>query len=725
MPSMKLRKLIIGSCVILPACQSIPLRSPNSSGSAAFPFDLQKVHELNIEQQREEDLLKRAIKEHDKSAEEIRQKNTERILKAQQQTLQRIDSQESQKSSFSDSPKAFSTSDNSKWGTQSEKFLLGELNLYTGKSPHSFFVMSNSRSLNYELLLEHATFSKEQSPFPSDNEDRRDAQKYLKSQITCDADFELKSTLFKFKKYSAGQTAKFNWYDSRLNGQNVRFRPSSKVKSCTIDFVNTFADKKTNYRVQLFTEASRYPYVDKLSKNVDGCILPMAGNLTGPQKFFLRTDYLFMNCPLAVDSLKTLEDPIDGFQEKVKMLLGKPLPSNYLTQKNPFAPLDFSQAPKLDAIYVSYLVFRSDYYGNVIAELLKYHANRGAMVRILVSDVISTKKDKKLYDLMSSENGNIKVLTYRYNRSAQSGGWFHQLHRTNHVKALVTLSNSHPQHNRAVIGGRNVHDGFLFTQAPNHKAYPSLVNYGGGEESFVHWRDFEFLVESKEFAERIATQLAALWMQDSVTYLVKPSTAQAPTVQNLSESYFKDADTRPLARHYMSIPFKDDQVLETYYADLIKSAKRKILISTPYFRPLKKVGEALLEASERGVEITLITRLDLKGDTADFILGAVNKDGVNRFRDTVKIYEYTEPKIILHSKLVMIDDELSFLGSVNLNKRSFVHDMENGVLIYSPSFAKHMEKIFNTYTKTSRQITEKQKVWFWQRALIYMLDDEF
>lgn len=725
MSSLNLRKLLIGCCILLPACQSSILRSPNSSSTAVFPFDLQKVHELNIEQQREEDLLKRAIKQHNQSEEENRQKKTERILKAQQQTLERINTQESRKGSFVHAPKSFETTDHSHWGTQSERFLLGDLSLYKGNSPFSFYVMSNSRNLNYELLLEHTTFFKESSPFPNDNDEPKNSQKYLKANLSCDGDFELKSTLFKFKKYKSGQVAKFNWYDARLNGQNVRFRPSPKVKSCTIDFVNNYENTKNKYRVQLFAEAHRYPYADRVAKSVDGCILPMAGNLSGPQRFFLKTDYLFMNCPLPTDSIKTLEDPVDGFQEKVKMLLGKALPANYLAQKNPFAPLDFSQAPKLDVIYVSYLVFRSDYYGNVIAELLKYHANQGAMVRILVSDVISTKKDKKLFEKLSTENGNIKVLTYRYNSSAQSGGWFHQLHRTNHVKALVTLSNSHPQYNRTVIGGRNIHDGFLFTQAPNHKAYPTLVNYGGGEESFVHWRDFEFLVESKEFAEKVVSQLSSLWMQDTVTYLVKPTTAQAPTTQNLSESYFKDADTRPLARHYMSIPYKDDQVLETYYADLIKSAKRKILISTPYFRPLKKVGEALLEASERGVEITLITRLDLKGDTADFILGAVNKDGVNRFRDTIKIYEYTEPKIILHSKLIMIDDELSFLGSVNLNKRSFVHDMENGVLIYSPAFAKRMEKIYQTYTKTARQITDKQKVWFWQRALIYMLDDEF
>jgi hypothetical protein len=40
-----------------------------------------------------------------------------------------------------------------------------------------------------------------------------------------------------------------------------------------------------------------------------------------------------------------------------------------------------------------------------------------------------------------------------------------------------------------------------------------------------------------------------------------------------------------------------------------------------------------MRAVDRGVEVTIITRLDLEGDTADFILGAVNKEGVNKFYD--------------------------------------------------------------------------------------------
>jgi phosphatidylserine/phosphatidylglycerophosphate/cardiolipin synthase-like enzyme len=175
-------------------------------------------------------------------------------------------------------------------------------------------------------------------------------------------------------------------------------------------------------------------------------------------------------------------------------------------------------------------------------------------------------------------------------------------------------------------------------------------------------------------------------------------------------------------RHYVSIPFKDEPNLNLFYARMIDSAKKKILISSPYFRPVKEIGEAIDRAISRGVDITIITRLDLEGDTADFILGAVNKEGVNRFISKVKVFEYIEPKVILHSKLLMIDEEFSFISSVNLNKRSFYHDLENGVVVNDAKFTQKMGELYKEYMTISKQLTEQQKVVFWKKWIIAVFD---
>ena len=155
---------------------------------------------------------------------------------------------------------------------------------------------------------------------------------------------------------------------------------------------------------------------------------------------------------------------------------------------------------------------------------------------------------------------------------------------------------------------------------------------------------------------------------------------------------------------------------------MVDSAKKKILISSPYFRPVKEIAEAIDRAIQRGVDITIITRLDLKGDTADFILGAVNKEGVNRFIGKVKVYEYIEPSVILHSKLLMVDDDFTFVSSVNLNKRSFYHDLENGVVVHDAKFTVKMGELYKEYLKLSKPLTEEQKVIFWKKWVIAIFD---
>ena len=130
-------------------------------------------------------------------------------------------------------------------------------------------------------------------------------------------------------------------------------------------------------------------------------------------------------------------------------------------------------------------------------------------------------------------------------------------------------------------------------------------------------------------------------------------------------------------------------------------------------------------AVNRGVEVSLITRIDLSGDTAAIILGEVNKAGINRFLKKIKIYEYTEPGVILHSKIILVDGKMSFIGSVNLNKRSFIHDMESGVMIYNPAYNQKINAIMDGYRKQTREVTEKQKIALWKRVVIGIFDQEF
>lgn len=232
-------------------------------------------------------------------------------------------------------------------------------------------------------------------------------------------------------------------------------------------------------------------------------------------------------------------------------------------------------------------------------------------------------------------------------------------------------------------------------------------------------------IRSKKMAEQIASHYMTLWQRDSQTFYVRSINQNFVSSAAADPHYFDRASETALVRHFMSIPYKDDDMLEKFYIQVFDSAQKSIRLSSPYFRPTKKLGEAMQRAVERGVDVKLITRIDLSGDTAAIILGEVNKAGINRFLNKIKIFEYTEPGVILHSKIILVDGKVSFIGSVNLNKRSFIHDMESGVMIYNPAFNAKMNQVMDGYLKQTREVTEKQKIALWKRVVIGLFDEEF
>ena len=58
----------------------------------------------------------------------------------------------------------------------------------------------------------------------------------------------------------------------------------------------------------------------------------------------------------------------------------------------------------------------------------------------------------------------------------------------------------------------------------------------------------------------------------------------------------------------------------------------------------------------------------------------------------VKIYTYTPG--LIHGKTVMVDREAAFIGSVNMDFRSFEHNFEINAFVYDREFASRMAAIF-------------------------------
>jgi cardiolipin synthase len=99
---------------------------------------------------------------------------------------------------------------------------------------------------------------------------------------------------------------------------------------------------------------------------------------------------------------------------------------------------------------------------------------------------------------------------------------------------------------------------------------------------------------------------------------------------------------------------------------LIQKAQREVVIETPYFLPGYFLRKALADASRRGVSVTVIIPRHSDVALVDLLrnkyLGPLHEEGIEFI-----FFLQTN----LHSKAMLVDDEIFAIGSPNFDYRSF------------------------------------------------------
>jgi len=112
------------------------------------------------------------------------------------------------------------------------------------------------------------------------------------------------------------------------------------------------------------------------------------------------------------------------------------------------------------------------------------------------------------------------------------------------------------------------------------------------------------------------------------------------------------------------------------FSRIIFDAKRELIISTPYFVPGENVCIAIMGAARAGVDVTLIVP---RRNDSGFVAKASRSYYPSLVAAGVKIVEFNGG--LLHSKTLTIDGEITFMGSSNMDIRSFDLNFENDVLL--------------------------------------------
>ncbi len=166
-----------------------------------------------------------------------------------------------------------------------------------------------------------------------------------------------------------------------------------------------------------------------------------------------------------------------------------------------------------------------------------------------------------------------------------------------------------------------------------------------------------------------------------------------------------------LAQILPSGPSYDDENNLKLFTSLIHTAKKRIVITNPYFVPDDSLTTAITAATKRGVEVIMINSevMDqwMVGHAQRSFYEALLKAGV-------QIFLYRKP-ILLHSKFITVDGDIATVGSSNLDIRSFLLDLEVTLISYDPNVVSKLIKIENRYLSKSTQITLKD----WQKRSKY------
>ena len=134
--------------------------------------------------------------------------------------------------------------------------------------------------------------------------------------------------------------------------------------------------------------------------------------------------------------------------------------------------------------------------------------------------------------------------------------------------------------------------------------------------------------------------------------------------------------------------FEDENNLRLFN-HLIYNANRSVVVCSPYFVPDESLLHALTTEARSGVEVRLYV-----GETSDHWLTHKAQQSYydELVRAGVRIFMYHAPTV-LHSKFLIIDDEVSIIGSSNMDERSFAMNLEVTMFIVSKEFTQRMYEL--------------------------------
>jgi cardiolipin synthase len=292
--------------------------------------------------------------------------------------------------------------------------------------------------------------------------------------------------------------------------------------------------------------------------------------------------------------------------------------------------------------------------------LLKKKVDEGVTVRLLYDDLGGIKNLPNNYEQILIDMG-FKVGIFNRIRPHLDA----KLNYRDHRKILIVDGNV------GFTGGINFADEYI-----NRK-----IRFG-------HWKDTAVMLKG-----RGVWNLTLMFLQQWIftTDEDLDLTTFVPTESHPTDGFVQPFGDSPLDRENIS---------ENAYIQMINHAQRYIYITTPYLILDTQMITALAIAAQSGVDVRIITP---HFPDKWYVHPVTRSNYRPLLRAGVKIYEYTPG--FMHAKMFVADDEVSIVGTTNMDYRSFYLHFECGVIFFLSSVSHAVRNDFEKILEVSREVT--------------------
>jgi putative cardiolipin synthase len=362
------------------------------------------------------------------------------------------------------------------------------------------------------------------------------------------------------------------------------------------------------------------------------------------------------------------------------------------------------------SIDVETFLWKPDESGRQILTHILAAADRGVRIRFLLDDAFTMHEDMALHAI--DEHPNISFRLYNPSRSRSNSALLRQLFNIGEFARV-----NHRMHNKvlvvdgraALVGGRNLADEYFgFHEKLNFRDMEVITAGSSVPQITRHFDAFwnsgwafpiadviaepDGALDLEGFRTELAANTRPLALPDLVALDADWQAIASVALPGRAEFFFDEP-----ASHDPSAPDEVPDQLAHALLRLIDSAKSEVILVSAYLVPTRELELVVERIEARGVNVRILTN-SLQSNN-HLAAHAAYRGHLNRLvRHGADLHEVRttaadrhlymrlpvgNKQLGLHAKLLLVDDDMAFIGSCNLDPRSLKINTEVGLIIES------------------------------------------